>query len=147
MANRLQLDRFLPYRLSVASNRVSDRIAQAYQALFGLSIPEWRLVAVVAEAGPITPAALAERTAMDKVTVSRAAAALTARHLLAREPHAQDRRSHLLDLTATGRDLYARVAPQALALERQLLSGFSADEVAAFTAMLRRLEEAAQAME
>lgn len=144
MANRLQLDRFLPYRLSVASNLVSDRIASAYQALFGLSIPEWRLVAVVAETGPITPAALADRTRMDRVTVSRAAAALVARHLIARTPHAQDRRSHLLDLTAAGRDLYARVAPEALKLERELLASFSAEEVATLTAMLRRLEEVAR---
>ena len=143
MANRLQLDRFLPYRLSVASNLVSDRIAGAYQALFGLSIPEWRLVAVVAEAGPITPAALGERTRMDKVTVSRAATSLVARHLLTRAPNAQDRRSHLLDLTGAGRDLYGRVAPQALKLERDLLASFSAEEIAAFSSMLRRLEEVA----
>ncbi len=143
MANRLQLDRFLPYRLSIASNLVSDRIASAYQALFGLTIPEWRLIAVVAEAGPITPAALGDRTRMDKVTVSRAAAALVQRHLLARTPNAQDRRSHLLDLTDAGHHLYGRVAPEALKLERQLLAAFSVEEVAAFTALLRRLEEAA----
>lgn len=143
MANRLTLDRFLPYRLSVASNRVSDRIAGAYRALFGLSIPEWRLIAVTAETGAITPAALGERTAMDKVSVSRAAAALVHRRLLARAPNAIDRRSHLLDLTDAGRDLYARVAPEALKLERELLADFTPQEVAAFAAMLRRLEEAA----
>lgn len=143
MANRLALDRFLPYRLSVASNLVSDRIAQAYRALFGLTIPEWRLVAVAAEAGPIAPATLGERTRMDKVTVSRAASALVARGLLARAPHGQDRRSHLLTLTDAGRALYARVAPEALALERRLLAGFAADEVAMLDAMLRRLEGAA----
>ena len=42
--------RFLPYRLSIASNVVSDAIATTYHALFGLRIPEWRLVAVIAEA-------------------------------------------------------------------------------------------------
>lgn len=143
MSNRLRLDRFLPYRLSIASNLVSDRIARTYRARFGLSVPEWRLVAVVAEDGPITPAALVVRTAMDKVTVSRAAAALVARRLLARTPHPADRRSHLLGLTAAGRDLYAAIAPQALALERALFAGFTPDEQAALAAMLRRLEEAA----
>ena len=144
MANRLALDRFLPYRLSVASNRVSDRIASAYRAMFGLSIPEWRLVAVAAEAGSLTPAALGERTAMDKVTVSRAAQALVARGLLARQAHASDRRSHLLALTPAGEALYARVAPEALRLEATLLAGFTRDEAATLAALLRRLEEAAR---
>lgn len=143
MADRLRLDRFLPYRLSVTSNLVSDRIASAYQALFGLSVPEWRLVAVLAEAGPIAPVALGERTRMDKVTVSRAATALVARRLLARMPNAGDRRSHLLDLTGAGRALYARVAPEALKLERELLASFTSAEVATLDALLRKLEAAA----
>lgn len=54
MADRLHLDRFVPYQLSVTSNRVSDRIARAYDALFGLSIPEWRLIALIAEHAPVT---------------------------------------------------------------------------------------------
>ncbi|RZM10928.1 MAG: MarR family transcriptional regulator, partial [Sphingomonas sp.] len=80
----LRLDAFIPFRLSYTSNLVSDRIARTYEALFGLTIPEWRLVAVIAEGGGITQAAIGARTRMDKVTVSRAAIALSARGLLAR---------------------------------------------------------------
>ena len=136
----LVLDDFIPYRLSVTSNLVSDSIAGTYEALFGLSIPEWRLVAVVAETGPITQGAIGQRTRMDKVTVSRAAIALVGRGLLARAAHGGDRRSHLLDLTAAGRDLHAQVAPKALELERRIFTHFSPQEIAAFTAMLRRIE-------
>ena len=136
---KLVLDDFIPYRLSVASNLVSDSIARTYQALFGLSVPEWRLIAVVAETGPITQAALGQATRMDKVTVSRAAIALVGRALMARAAHG-DRRSHLLDLTAAGRDLHAQVAPKALELERRIFARFDAGELAAFTAMLRRIE-------
>jgi DNA-binding MarR family transcriptional regulator len=81
---KLVLDRFLPYRLSITSNLVSDRIARIYEALFALSIPEWRLVAVIAEAETITQAEIGERTRMDKVTVSRAAIALVERGLQSR---------------------------------------------------------------
>ena len=140
---RLVLDDFIPYRLSVTSNLVSDVIARTYEALFGLTIPEWRLVAVVAEHGGITQQAVGARTRMDKVTVSRAAIALAGRGLMARRPHPDDRRSHLLDLTDTGRQLYAAVAPEALALEKRLFGRLDADEVAAFVATLRRLEAAA----
>ena len=137
---RLVLDDFIPYRLSVTSNLVSDSIARTYDALFGLTVPEWRLIAVVAEAGPITQGAIGARTRMDKVTVSRAGVALVGRGLLARAAHQGDRRSHLLDLTPAGRDLYAQVAPKALELERRVFAHFTPEEVAAFTAMLRRIE-------
>ena len=143
---RLVLDDFIPYRLSVASNSVSDAIARTYEALFGLSIPEWRLVAVVAEGEGVTQQAIGAATRMDKVTVSRAAIALTGRGLLVRRANPADRRSHLLDLTAAGRRLYAAVAPEALALEQKLLAAFEPDEVAAFVATLRRVEAAARAL-
>ncbi|MBJ6120803.1 MarR family winged helix-turn-helix transcriptional regulator [Sphingomonas mollis] len=136
----LALDDFIPYRLSFTSNLVSDTIARTYEALFGLTIPEWRLVAVVAETGGITQGMIGARTRMDKVTVSRAAIALVDRGLLARVANPQDRRSHLLSLTAAGETLYAAVAPKAIDLERRIFASFPADEVAGFVAMLRRID-------
>ncbi|MET0374428.1 MAG: MarR family winged helix-turn-helix transcriptional regulator [Rhizorhabdus sp.] len=137
---RLVLDDFIPYRLSVTSNLVSDSIARAYESLFGLTIPEWRLVAVIAETGGITQQAIGAKTLMDKVTVSRAAIALVGRGLLARRDNPEDRRSHLLELTDAGRDLYAVVAPKALDLESRIFAAFDPQEVAQFVAMLRRIE-------
>jgi DNA-binding MarR family transcriptional regulator len=143
MADALKLDAFLPYRLSIASNAVSEAIATAYQALFGLRIPEWRLVAVIAEHDGITQQALVIATRMDKVSVSRAAIALADRGLIQRRPNAHDQRSHLLSLSEAGRALYDDVAPKALALERQVFAGFAGSELAAFSAMLTRIEAAA----
>ncbi len=143
MTNHLVLDRFLPYRLSVTSNLVSDRIARTYVSLFGLTIPEWRLIAVIAEVEAITQAEIGERTRMDKVTVSRAAIALVERGLLARAPNPGDKRSHHLSLTAAGRDLYSSVSPKALELERTIFSRFSEEELENFVAMLRRIDAAA----
>ncbi|MGY2735935.1 MarR family winged helix-turn-helix transcriptional regulator [Sphingomonas sp. UYP23] len=139
----LKLDDFLPYRLSIASNRVSAAIATAYQALFGLKISEWRLVAVIAEGPGMTQQALGLATRMDKVTVSRAAAALVERGLVARQPNPGDQRSHMLALTATGRALYDDVAPKALELEARVFAGFSPKEIATFRAMLDRIEASA----
>lgn len=143
---RLVLDDFIPYRLSVTSNLVSDSIARAYESLFGLTIPEWRLIAVIAETGGITQQAIGARTLMDKVTVSRAAIALVGRGLLARRDNPDDRRSHLLELTEAGRDLYAAVAPKALDLEQRIFAAFDPAEVAQFMAMLRRIERATLAI-
>jgi DNA-binding MarR family transcriptional regulator len=139
----LRLSAFVPYRLSIATNTVSDVIAGAYRALFGLSIPEWRLIAVLAELGSSTQFDLGATTRMDKVTVSRAAIALVARGLMRRSANPSDKRSHLLTLSPQGRALYDEVAPKALALEDAILADFSPEEVADLIAMLQRLEAAA----
>lgn len=143
----LKLDEFLPYRLSIASNAVSDAIATAYRTLFGLRIPEWRLVAVIAEDGAMSQQALCGRTRMDKVTVSRAAIALVERGLVEREANPDDQRSHLLKLSREGWALYEQVSPKALELEQRIFAGIDPDELARFSAMLDRLEAAANALE
>ncbi len=145
-AETLRLDAFIPFRLSVTSNLVSETIAGTYQALFGLTIPEWRLIAVIAEDEGATQQQVGRRTRMDKVTVSRATIALTTRGLIERKPHASDRRSQSLHLTKSGRALYAAVAPKALELEQRIFAGFDPEEVAAFSAMLLRVQEATLAV-
>lgn len=142
--NRLILDDFLPYRLSYTANLVSDTIARAYDALFGLTIPEWRVVAVVAESSGISQAAIGQKTRMDKVTVSRAAIALVERGLLVREKHPEDRRAHQLALSDTGRELYRAVAPKALELERRIFAGLEPEELKQLVATLRRIDALAE---
>jgi DNA-binding MarR family transcriptional regulator len=138
----LKLDEFLPYRLSIASNAVSDAVAMAYRTLFGLKIPEWRLVTVLAEGGAMSQQALCGRTRMDKVTVSRAAIALADRGLIARAANPGDQRSHLLTLTEQGSALYDQVVPKAIELERRIFAGFTQEERDQLGAMLERLEAA-----
>ena len=135
----LKLLDFLPYRLSVVSNAISDRIARAYKVRFGLKIPEWRVVAVVAERELVTQAGLCEATAMDKMTVSRAVASLLQKGLLQMADGA-DKRTRMLSLSAAGRALYDEVAPLALELEAEILTGFSAAERSQLMILLDRLE-------
>ncbi len=139
-AATLQLDDFLPYRLSFTSNLVSDTVAGIYISLFDLRIPEWRIIAVAAEHDGISQHEIGLKTRMDKVTVSRAAIALTGRGLLARLPNPEDRRSHLLRLSESGRALYADVAPKALELERRIFASIDRGELARFTATLRKID-------
>tara|TARA_B100000678_G_scaffold220223_1_gene187560 strand:- start:79 stop:564 length:486 start_codon:yes stop_codon:yes gene_type:complete len=139
----LRLDEFLPYRLSVASNLVSETIAATYRSHFGLTIPEWRIVAVIAEGEGMTQRDIVHRTRMDKVTVSRAAKVLVGRGLVARQVREEDRRSHALVLTDQGKELHRRIGAQARAMERAIFGRFEAEELAAFEAMLRRIDAAA----
>lgn len=142
-SKNLILDQFVPYRLSVTSNVVSDVIASAYDALFGLSIPEWRVIAVVAERDNVTQQAICTATRTEKVTVSRATIALVDRGLITRAPNRADRRSRILALTKAGRALYADVAPKALEYEQRIFASFPPEELDRFMAMLRAIEERA----
>ncbi len=135
----LRLADFLPYRMSVVSNAISDRVARLYKARFGLKIPEWRVIAVVAEHGAVTQAGLCETTAMDKMTVSRAVAGLMARGLL-HLSSGGDRRTRLLALSPEGQALYNEIAPLALQMESEILRGFSPVERESLMHMLDRLE-------
>ncbi|ESQ76666.1 MarR family winged helix-turn-helix transcriptional regulator [Asticcacaulis sp. AC402] len=139
----LTLDEYTPYRLAVASSAVSTLISTAYDSLYGLKIPEWRLIMILREDGPSTQQTLVKRGGMDKVTISRAAQALAKRRLITRAPHEHDGRSHHLILTAEGERLFADVVPAAAEYEKVMLSDFTADEVATFKKLLRRVEEAA----
>jgi DNA-binding MarR family transcriptional regulator len=139
----LRLQDYLPYRLSVAANAVSQLIARSYQQKFALKIPQWRLLAVLAEAGPLTPQTLCGRTIMDKVTVMRAAQGLLRRRLIKQLPNNDDGRSHMLMLTKAGERLYARIVPLALQYESQLLRGIDAREIERLDQLLRQLEESA----
>jgi len=137
----LELDRFLPYRLSVLSNRISQDIAALYAERFALSVTEWRVLAVLGRYPDLSAGEVAEHTAMDKVAVSRAVTALLKSGRLKRGTHGQDRRRSVLVLTARGYRVYDEVAPLALAYEQRLLGALTASERLALEHILDRLEQ------
>jgi DNA-binding MarR family transcriptional regulator len=141
------LDEFLPHELSVTAGRSSRLLARRFEAAFGLSIAEWRVMAVVGPFGTITPSAVAERTDMDKVKVSRATASLVAMNLLEQNPAPHDGRARLLRLTHKGRAMYDSVVPLARALEAQLAAALSEEEWAVLRTCLRRLQERMHTLE
>lgn len=135
----LALERFLPYRLAVLGFRVSRGIARVYADRFGLTIPEWRVLAVLGRYPEISANEVAERSAMDKVMVSRAVARLLGAGLLKRRMDAADRRRSALALSSRGAAVYAEVVPQALALEADVLAAFTPAEAAEFDRLLDKL--------
>jgi DNA-binding MarR family transcriptional regulator len=140
----LVLEEFLPYRLSILSNRVSRAIAARYAKTFDLSIPEWRVIAVLGRKPGLTAKEIAEATEMDKVAVSRAVARLVKARRVRATADREDARRQLLTLTAQGEDVHARIAPIALASEQRLLSALDARERADLDVLLNRLLAAAK---
>jgi DNA-binding MarR family transcriptional regulator len=137
------LEAFLPYRLSVLSNTMSDAIARLYRDRFGLTIAEWRCMAVLGRFAPCPARDVAARTAMDKVQVSRAIAALRKRGLALQATDTRDRRRSKLALSAAGRRMHDEIVPLARAAEARLLQDLSADDRARLGALLARLQIAA----
>ena len=143
-AERLILERFLPYRLSILSNRVSRAIAKRYAKTFGLTIPEWRIIAVLGRRPGLTAKEVAEATEMDKVAVSRAVAKLVAAKRVAASADEDDARRQILSLTSQGESVHARIAPVALDAEKRLLAALEPRERASFEALVDRLLVAAK---
>lgn len=134
------LEEFLPYRLSVLSNRVSDAFARLYETRFGITIPEWRVIANVGRFAPISANGVCERSAMDKVTVSRAVQRLVDKGLLDRRTDAHDRRRSSLTLSARGAAIYAEIVPLALRIQAALVAEMDEAERQALDRLMDKLD-------
>lgn len=137
----LDLDHFLPYRLSILSNRASDAIARHYSDRFGLSVPEWRVIAVLGQTPGMSARDVAQRTAMDKVQVSRAVASLVEARRVKREGDEVDGRVTRLSLTNKGRAIYDEVVPLALHLEEVFLAALTPEERKVLDVLMSKLTQ------
>lgn len=142
----LLLEDFLPYRLSILSNTVSANIAKLYQQKFGLSILEWRALAVIGRFAPMSASQVAERTAMDKVQVSRALQRLADGGKIERSVDAKDRRRSVLRLSSKGKALVKRITPLAMRVEEELLGVLSVKQYRELDAILHLLQARSKAM-
>jgi len=142
----LALENFLPYRLSVLAQVVSESLHDLYAGRFGLSVTEWRVMAALGRFAPLTASEVGQRIVMDKVAVSRAVARLLERGLVERTADHTDRRRAPLRLSARGRAVHARIVPLALEYEARLYTALSPEERRLFDALSDRLFVHAQVL-
>lgn len=139
MTDELILEDFLPYRLSVLSHTISTTIANVYEKRFGVSIPEWRVIAILGRFPGLSAVEVADRTMLDKVAVSRAVTKLIRNGRIDRQFADSDRRRSILNLSDEGRQVHDEIAPLALAFEHDLLQGISAEDYDTFNIVIERL--------
>ena len=123
-----RLEEFLPYRLALTSNDLARLFAKRYADSFNITLPEWRVLTAVGRYGTLSPSMVGDKTSMDKVKVSRAAGALSARGLVKQSPDPHDGRSKSLKLTRKGTNAYRGIIPLALETEALVAAGVTQAE-------------------
>lgn len=137
----LDLEHFLPYRLNRAAAAVSEQLRAVYGRKYGLTIPEWRVFATLAQFPRSTARAVGEHARLHKTKVSRAVQALEERRWLSRAENPDDRREEFLSLTATGLQAYSAIVPDMIAFQTRLLVALGSDDTQAVLRVLDRLDE------
>jgi len=137
----LKLSEFLPYRLSVLTNKISQSLMKIYEKRYDLTPTEWRIIAILAEQADLSAAEVAERTAMDKVSISRAVKHLLANGRVKRHFSEEDRRRSVISLSASGLEIYREIAPKALSYEATLLKELTPEESYHLNILLTKLDK------
>ncbi len=137
----LHLSEFLPYRLAVLSNRISRAIADRYEERFQITLPEWRVMAVLGEKPNISASEVAELSAMDKVAVSRAVNKLIDTHKLERHFALEDKRRSVLALSNDGQQVYDDIVPLALSYEQTIIEQLTDVERTVLKGLLDKLDD------
>jgi DNA-binding MarR family transcriptional regulator len=135
-----ELSRFLPFRLTVLSNRLTRRVARFYGQRFKLSAPEWRTMAVLGQHGAMSANSVIVQTTMDKVRVSRAVAKLLKASYITRDADPQDRRRAILALTPKGVEIFHQIVPLVQDVEAEILAVLSIEDRAGLDRALARIE-------
>ena len=139
---KLDLFRFVPFRLNRLAAEVSNALSSEYQQRYGLDIPEWRVLATLGFRNDACSAQyIAHCTRTHKSTISRAVTALMARQLVERVENEDDRREFALRMTRKGKALYQELIPRLLRKEQEILSCLSAQERRDFALMLGKIEQ------
>ena len=123
------LDAFLPYQLAVLTERVSREFSACYRERFGITTPEWRVVAHLSQVdGPVSIREIYHQVGMEKSKVSRAAARLEDRGFVIKAQNPGDRRLVELSLSETGREVVRALTPIAQRFEQQFLAALGEDQ-------------------
>jgi DNA-binding MarR family transcriptional regulator len=140
----IDLKEFLPYRLSIVTNKVSRNMGNLYNNKFDLSIAEWRIMAVLGQHRGLSADQVCTKTEMDKVSVSRSVTKLLNKKLVDRKFSDDDRRRSILQLSKSGYSVYTQIIPIALRFENQLLDVLSKQEQKQLNSLLDKLDNRAR---
>jgi DNA-binding MarR family transcriptional regulator len=139
---RLDLLKFMPFRLSRLAAEVSTALANEYRERYGIDVPEWRVIATLGfREAPCSAQFISQCTRTHKSTISRAVTSLLQHDVIERVENEEDRREFNLRLTQKGRRLYEELIPLLLRKESKMLSCLSTQERKDFALLLGKIEK------
>lgn len=131
-----ETQRTLPIALLRAREAVMERFRPMLSA-HDVSEQQWRVMRVLQEAGELDASRLAERACVLPPSLTRMLKSLEARGFIALRRDPQDGRRMQVSLTVTGDDFIAQVAPESVAIYREIEKQIGAEEI---SDLLDRLE-------
>ncbi len=136
---KLDLGDYLPYLVNRVGTIIAEQFGADALARHGLSIAEWRVLAVLASNGGQRQIDLADLTSIEASTLSRLVTRLVRMDLATRTRSASSNREVVVKLSAKGQTLVARLIPIARDYEAAAITGITAGELAALKRCLRRM--------
>lgn len=146
ISTSLQLEQYLPYRFNQLADQISSNLTSIYSSEFGVSLSEWRILALLGQQKTMISSDISQRTKMDKAKVSRAVHKLDQEGFLHRERDQQDHRVSHLSLTQSGIRLYNSIIPKALEWEGSLVATLSEDECQLLHKLMNKLDSQMKAI-
>ncbi len=146
-AGSLLLNQFIPYRMVNLAKQISDSLSQIYLEEFDITVPEWRILARLAEHDRQNAKCIGTVTFMDKSRVSRAVKLLDEKGYLFKEKDSLDNRATYLMLSDSGAELYHKIAPKALDWEAQLISALDISEYRDLMRIMEKLDQQLKVMD
>lgn len=134
----------LNYRLSRLLASSGAMVVRLCEGRYGITRREWRLVAVLAEEGAVSPSELAQRVHLERARVSALITGLAEKKLLQRVAVPGDARRAVVTLTEQGKALYDDLLPQSVRFQQEVLAALSPPEREAFELALQKLTDAAE---
>ncbi len=136
----LILDDYLPYRLLRVTSEITELYNKRYRVELGITIPESRVIHVLARFSDISSREICQMTTLSKSSVSIALQRLEAAGILTREANMQDQRLVTLKFTNKGNVLRKKLVRLALDMEADIIKFMgktSANELMSILASVR----------
>jgi len=138
------LDELLNYRLLRLYAVSGAPVIRLLEGRYGISRREWRLLALLALHGELSPSGLAEQAHLDRPRASRGVRVLVEKRLAKQSTERGDARRARVALTAAGRKLYDELFPQIAAINAAVLACLDDDMLRSLDAALSRLTTRAE---
>ena len=133
----LNLDEYLPFLI----NRVGITLVSAFSAELTnhqISVPMWRVLAVLHQAGEQRQIDLVNLTSIEESTLSRIVTTLARKKMVSRRKSITSNRERLVALTAKGRAVTGNIIPLARAYEGAMIEGMNENQLEATKTSLRQ---------